>query len=278
MRSIRPRVCDRWQLVCAVDCREAPDCAFPALLDDAMAAYKELFSGGVAPSTSSCWGTRRVEASSLRSRTGCATRGCQWPASRCFSRPGLTSAAQRGLRQQHGKLDRPSARRALRFHYTRADMSHALRLAANAIWPLVRAYNARFERPSPHPKWAPAPLLKRRERTFPPLGWPRETDSLCPRCVKEARTAILDGSANLRLLIDGRPGEVRAHIVEEDGAIVMTKTCAKHGTFRDVMSIDPAFTACVEGRFPGRDFVSPATKLRNHGTSSIKYGLSLIHI
>jgi 7,8-dihydro-6-hydroxymethylpterin dimethyltransferase len=151
-------------------------------------------------------------------------------------------------------------------------MSHALRLAANAIWPLVRAYNARFERPSPHPKWAPAPLLKRRERTFPPLGWPRETDSLCPRCVKEARTAILDGSANLRLLIDGRPGEVRAHIVEEDGAIVMTKTCAKHGTFRDVMSIDPAFTACVEGRFPGRDFVSPATKLRNHGTSSIKYG------
>ena len=79
------------------------------------------------------------------------------------------------------------------FRLSSARMSQALRFAANALWPLVRAYNARFERPSPHPKWAPAPLLKRRERTFPPLGWPRETDSLCPRCVKEVRTAILDG-------------------------------------------------------------------------------------
>ena len=52
---------------------------------------------------------------------------------------------------------------------------------ANTLWPLVRAYNRRFERPSPQPKWAPAPLLKKRERTSPQLGWPRETDSLCPR-------------------------------------------------------------------------------------------------
>ncbi len=98
-------------------------------------------------------------------------------------------------------------------------MSRALRLAATAIWPLVRAYNATFERPSPQPKWAPAPLLKRRERTFPQLGWPRETDSLCPRCVKEVRTAILDGE---RGPVDARrrasPGEIRARIVEEDGA------------------------------------------------------------
>ena len=97
-------------------------------------------------------------------------------------------------------------------------MSQALRFAANAIWPLVRAYNTRFERPSPHPKWAPAPLLKRRERTFPPLGWPRETDSLCPRCVKEVRTAILDGRAEVRTLVDGKPGEMRARIDEKDGA------------------------------------------------------------
>src|SRR5580700_10079365 len=144
-------------------------------------------------------------------------------------------------------------------------MSHALRIAANALWPAVRAYNMRFERPSPRPKWAPAPLLKRRERTFPELGWPRETDSLCPRCVKEARTAILDGSADLRLLVEGRPGEVRARIVQEDGAIVMTKTCPKHGLFHDVLSIDPAFTACIERRFPGRDFASPPSKLRDHG-------------
>jgi uncharacterized radical SAM superfamily Fe-S cluster-containing enzyme len=151
-------------------------------------------------------------------------------------------------------------------------MSRALRFAANAIWPLVRAYNARFERPSPHPPWAPAPLLKRRERSSPPLGWPRETDSLCPRCVKEVRTAILDGRAEVRTLVQGRPGEVRAQIEEKDGRILMSKTCGKHGRFEDVLSVDPAFTARIEGLFPGRDFVSPATKLRDHGTSSIKYG------
>jgi 7,8-dihydro-6-hydroxymethylpterin dimethyltransferase len=151
-------------------------------------------------------------------------------------------------------------------------MNHALRVAANALWPLLRAYNARFERPSPHPKWAPAPLLKRRERTFPPLGWPRETDSLCPGCVKEARAAILEGRADVRSLVEGRPGEVRARITEEAGAIRMTKTCPTHGRCEDVISVDPAFSARIERLFPGRDFASVATKLRDHGTSSIKYG------
>jgi uncharacterized radical SAM superfamily Fe-S cluster-containing enzyme len=151
-------------------------------------------------------------------------------------------------------------------------MTQALRFAANAIWPLLRAYNARFERPSPHPKWAPAPLMKKRERTFPQLGWPRETDSLCPRCVKEVRTAILDGRSDVRVLVEGRPGEIRARIHERRGEIVMSKTCEKHGPFEDLMSMDPAFTGRIEGLFPGRDFVSPATKLRDHGTSSIKYG------
>ncbi len=151
-------------------------------------------------------------------------------------------------------------------------MSSALRIVANAVWPVVRAYNTRFERPSPHPKWAPAPLLKRRERTFPPLGWPRETDSLCPRCVKEVRGEILSGRAEVRTLVEGRPGEVRARIEEKGGEIVMSKTCDKHGPFEDVISVDPAFTARIENLFPGRDFVSPATKLRDHGSSSIKYG------
>src|ERR1019366_3148046 len=151
-------------------------------------------------------------------------------------------------------------------------MSQILRLAANTIWPLLRAYNTRFERPSPHPSWAPAPLLKRRERTFPPLGWPRETDSLCPQCVKEVRGAILDGSAEVRTLVEGRPGEVRAQILEKDGALVMTKTCEKHGECEDVISVDLPFTARIERLFPGRDIVSPASKLRDHGTSTIKYG------
>jgi hypothetical protein len=144
--------------------------------------------------------------------------------------------------------------------------------AAQAAWPLVRAYNRRFERPSPSPKWAPGPLLKRRERTFPPLGWPRETDSLCPACVKEVRAEILSGERDIRTLIDGKPGEIKAQIVEEDGLLKMKKSCPKHGAFEDVMSIDPAFTARIERLFPGRDYLAPLTKLREHGTSSVKYG------
>jgi uncharacterized radical SAM superfamily Fe-S cluster-containing enzyme len=52
----------------------------------------------------------------------------------------------------------------------------------------------------------------------------------------------------------------------------MTKTCPKHGVVDDVISVDPAFTARIESLFPGRDFLAPKTKLRDHGTSSIQYG------
>jgi 7,8-dihydro-6-hydroxymethylpterin dimethyltransferase len=144
--------------------------------------------------------------------------------------------------------------------------------AARVAWPLVKLYNQTFEKPAPHPEWAPAPLLKRRERTFPQLGWPRTTDSLCPRCVKETRTAILDGKTDLRVLVDGKPGEIKAHIVEEDGKIVMKKTCDRHGEFTDVLSMDPAWLARIERLYPGRDFKAPATPLRDHGSSSIQYG------
>src|SRR5262249_15526378 len=120
--------------------------------------------------------------------------------------------------------------------------------------------------------WAPAPLLKRRERSFPPLGWPRETDSLCPACVKDVRTEILAGERDIRALIDGKPGEIKARIELDGQVLKMKKTCEKHGVFEDVMSIDAAFTSRIEKLFPGRDFLAPLTKLREHGSSSIKYG------
>ena len=147
--------------------------------------------------------------------------------------------------------------------------------AASATWPLIKAFNKRFERPSIQPDWAPAPLPKSRERTFPQLGWPRTTDSLCPRCVKETREAILDGKVSLDTLLDptwGKPGEIKAEVLEKDGQIVMEKTCPIHGHFSDVMSIDPAFMARIENLYPGRDFLAPTTPLRDHGTSTIKYG------
>ena len=133
---------------------------------------------------------------------------------------------------------------------------------AQAAWPLVKFLNAKFEQPSPHPTWAPGPLLKSRERTFPTLGWPRQTDSLCPKCVKEVREDILSGRRKLTDLVDGRPGEVKAHIIERDGQILMEKTCDKHGVCSDVMSIDPEFMARIEKLFPGRDFPTLETSLR----------------
>jgi len=144
--------------------------------------------------------------------------------------------------------------------------------AARAAWPWVQRFNRTFERDAPHPGWAPAPLLKRRERTYPQLGWPRETDSLCPRCVKDVRAAVLSGARDVRSLVDGKPGEVKAVIQEKDGRVLMVKTCPVHGRFEDVLSIDPAFTARIERLYPGRDFLAPLTSLRDHGTSSVKYG------
>jgi 7,8-dihydro-6-hydroxymethylpterin dimethyltransferase len=157
-------------------------------------------------------------------------------------------------------------------HSLSGSVQRSLSRVARTIWPLVQMANHAFEKPSPHPKWAPAPLLKRRERTFPQLGWPRETDSLCPRCVKEIRQQILDGERDLTTLTRGNPGEIRAQIVEEDGQIKMKKRCEIHGEFEDVMSIDPAFLARIEDLYPGRDFLAPLTRLRDHGTSSVKYG------
>jgi hypothetical protein len=90
--------------------------------------------------------------------------------------------------------------------------------------------------------------------------------------VKEVRTDILDGRTDLSTLIDGKPGEIKASIVEKDGKVVMVKECPKHGRFEDVMSIDPAFLERIENLYPGRDFLAPLSALRNHGTSSIKYG------
>jgi len=144
--------------------------------------------------------------------------------------------------------------------------------AARAAWPLIKKLNRRFERPSSTPEWAPGRLLKSRERSMPVLGWPRETDSLCPKCVKEVRADILSGRKALAELVEGKPGEVRARIVERDGRIVMEKECAKHGLCSDVMSIDPAFMSRIESLYPGRDFRTDETPLRLHGSSSIRYG------
>ncbi len=143
---------------------------------------------------------------------------------------------------------------------------------ARGAWPLFKAINKIHQGKPFQPKWAPAPLLKKKEKTFPQLGWPRVTDSLCPRCVQEARQEIVSGMKDYTHLINENPGEIKAEIIERDGKILMVKDCAKHGHFEDVMAIDDKFLERIEKLYPGRDFKSPLSNLRNHGTSSIQYG------
>ena len=64
---------------------------------------------------------------------------------------------------------------------------------ADITFDTIQHFNKRNPNPSPTPQWSDKPLLKSWERTKPTLGFPRQTDSLCPACVKEARTAIIDG-------------------------------------------------------------------------------------
>jgi 7,8-dihydro-6-hydroxymethylpterin dimethyltransferase len=144
--------------------------------------------------------------------------------------------------------------------------------AARALWPAVAALVSRFSRSPFHPPWAPAPLVRSAERTAPPSGWPRQTDSLCPECAKRVRREVIDGRLTLDELRRGKHGEIAATILERDGRVVVTKTCPEHGTFEDVLSIDPAFLRRIEGLFPGRDYESRAPGLRDHGSSSIRYG------
>ncbi len=145
---------------------------------------------------------------------------------------------------------------------------------SGAAWRAFQSINRRLpEGEAIRPQWAPGPLLKSYERTAPPLGFPRETDSLCPRCVKEVRESVITGATPLETLMHEHPGEIKAQIVEEDGQVWMVKTCPKHGEFRDVMATNASFLERIESLFYGRDFrAAEDTHVHRHGTSNIKFG------
>jgi uncharacterized radical SAM superfamily Fe-S cluster-containing enzyme len=146
-------------------------------------------------------------------------------------------------------------------------------VAATGVWAVFERLNRIKPNPSPTPKWSDKPLLKSYEKTRPPLGWPRTTDSLCPKCVPEIRQQILDGELPHEILLNEKVGEIKAQIVERDGKILMVKECPTHGHFEDVMSIDPEFSRHLEEVFPGRDIRAHSDeKLHHHGSSTIKYG------
>src|SRR5580698_6163087 len=149
----------------------------------------------------------------------------------------------------------------------------AVTVAATGAWAVFERLNRVRPNASPTPKWSDKPLLKSWEKSKPPLGWPRTTDSLCPKCVPEIRQQILDGHLPYDVLMNEKIGEIKAQIVEKDGKIWMVKDCPKHGHFEDLMSIDTEFSQHLEEVFPGRDIKAHNDeKLHHHGTSTVKYG------
>src|SRR5438270_9517943 len=148
-----------------------------------------------------------------------------------------------------------------------------LTVAADGAWALFSRINQARPARSFTPRWSDKPLLKSWQKTKPPLGWPRQTDSLCPYCVREVRQEILDGKKDISVLLNEKVGEIKAQIIERDGRILMVKQCLTHGRFEDTLAIDPAFFRHLEEVFPGRDIrAHHDEKLHNHGSSSIQYG------
>src|SRR5882757_4484737 len=145
--------------------------------------------------------------------------------------------------------------------------------AASATFNAIQFFNKRNPNPSFTPKWSDKPLLKSWEKTKPTLGWPRQTDSLCPDCVKEAREAIIHGKKDWRDLMNEKVGEIKAQIVERDGEVWMIKDCPIHGHYEDMMAIDAKFLDHIEKQFPGRDIPAHNDEdLHKHGSSTVRYG------
>src|SRR5476649_2813693 len=148
-----------------------------------------------------------------------------------------------------------------------------LTYGAKGAWAVFEKINSIKPRPSFTPNWSDKPILKSWEKTKPPLGWPRSTDSLCPKCVPEIRQQIVDGKLPHEILLNEKVGEIKATIIERNGEILMVKDCPIHGHFEDVMAVDVEFFEHLEKVFPGRDIAAHNDEdLHHHGTSTVKHG------
>src|ERR687893_1146598 len=149
-----------------------------------------------------------------------------------------------------------------------------LTAVAGGLFNTIQFFNKSRPNEAFTPKWSDKPLLKSWQKSKPPLGFPRTTDSLCPKCVIEARNKILSApTIDPSILVQEKVGEIKAQIIERDGQIWMVKDCPIHGHFEDIMAIDSSFLKHIESMFPGRDIQAHNDeKLHNHGSSSVKYG------
>src|SRR5579871_760337 len=137
----------------------------------------------------------------------------------------------------------------------------------------IQYFNKHNPNPSVTPQWSDKPLLKSWEKSKPTLGFPRQTDSLCPGCVKEARNEIIAGKKDWRDLMHEKVGEIKAQIIERDGQVWMVKDCPIHGHYEDLMAVDANFLKWIESQFPGRDIPAHNDEdLHKHGSSTVRYG------
>jgi uncharacterized radical SAM superfamily Fe-S cluster-containing enzyme len=150
----------------------------------------------------------------------------------------------------------------------------ALTYAAGAAWFVFDRLNRIHPNPSFTPKWSDKPLLKSWQKEKPPLGWPRRTDSLCPRCVPEIRRQVLAGKMPADIFrVSPVPGQIKASVIRREGKILMVKDCPQHGHFEDVMAVDVDFFRHLEEVFPGRDIrAHNDERLHRHGSSTILHG------
>src|SRR3984885_6636412 len=149
----------------------------------------------------------------------------------------------------------------------------ALCKTAAVTFNTIQHFNKKNPNPSVTPQWSDKPLLKSWEKTKPTLGFPRQTDSLCPACVKEAREAIIAGKKDWRDLMSEKVGEIKAQIIERDGQVWMVKDCPQHGHYEDMMAIDSKWLNWIEKQYPGRDIPAHNDEdLHKHGSSTVRYG------
>src|ERR1700738_1678187 len=120
-------------------------------------------------------------------------------------------------------------------------MDYVVCKTAGVAFDTIQIFNKYKMNPSFTPKWSDKPLLKSWEKSKPTLGWPRQTDSLCPGCVKDAREAIFEGKKDWRDLMHEKVGEIKAQIIERDGEVWMVKECPIHGKYEDMMAVDSTF-------------------------------------
>ncbi len=153
-------------------------------------------------------------------------------------------------------------------------VDHGLTLVGKTLFNSIQFFNKYKPAPAFTPKWSEKPLLKSWQKTKPTLGWPRTTDSLCPMCVREARSKILSGEQDYRTLINEHVGEIKADIIERNGQVWMVKECPRtwknsKTSWRSIRSSSNTskelFRVVILMRTTTRT-------LHNHGSSSIRHG------